>query len=174
LYPIVVAQSGLPMDVTSGAFADGITAGLSGAGDQNLVKPDWSGGEPTTLDPHKVQTFTTADGYYTVTGHFIFNPSNISTTCTVRTCTGYTYGTLPRNFFRGPGRLNFDLKLEKRTTFFEDKLEVILAGEFFNIFNHTEFQNPSGGPSPIYSPQLGQVTSTFDPRIGQVSLRLSF
>jgi len=173
-YPIVVAQSGLPMDILSGAFADGITAGLSGAGDQNLVKPDWGGGEPVTLDPHKVQTFTTADGFYTVTGHFIFDPSKLSTTCTVRTCSGYTYGTLPRNFFRGPGRVNFDMKLEKRTTFYEGKLEVTLAGEFFNIFNHTQFQNPSGGPAAIYSPQLGQVVSTFDPRIGQVSLRLSF
>jgi hypothetical protein len=174
LYSIVVAQSGLPMDVGGGAFADGITAGLSGAGDQNLVKPDWRGGEQLTLDPHKVQTFTTADGFYTVTGHFIFDPSNLSTTCTVRVCTGYTYGTLPRNFFRGPGRLNFDMKLEKVISFYEGKLQVTLAGEFFNIFNHTQFQNPSGGPAPIYSPQLGQVVSTFDPRIGQVSLRLSF
>ena len=174
LYFIVVAQSGFPMDVGSGAFADGITAGLSGAGDQNLVKPDWSGGEPLTLDPRKVRTFTTADGFYTVTGHFIFNPSNLSTTCSLRVCTGPTYGTLPRNFFRGPGRLNFDMKLEKVTSFHEGKLQVTLAGEFFNVLNHTQFQNPSGGPTLISSPQLGQVVSTLDPRIGQVSLRLSF
>ena len=174
LYPIVVVQSGLPMDVTGGGFADGVTAGLSGAGDQNLIKPDWAGGGPKSLDPHKVQTFTTADGYYTVTGNFVFDPSGLSTTCVVRTCTGNTYGTLPRNFFRGPGRVNFDLKLEKRTSLLENKLQVTLAGEFFNVFNHTEFQNPTSGPAPIYSPQLGQVVSTFDPRIGQISLRLSF
>jgi hypothetical protein len=174
VYSIVIAQSGLPMDVSSGTFADGVTAGLSGAGDQNLVKPDWSGGEPLALDPRRVRTFTTADGVYTVTGHFIFDPRNLSTTCTVRLCTGYTYGSLPRNFFRGPGRLNFDMKLEKVTSFYEGKLQVTLAGEFFNVFNHTQFQNPSGGPAPIFSPQLGQVVSTFDPRIGQVSLRLSF
>jgi hypothetical protein len=174
LYPIVSVQTGLPMDVGSGTFADGITAGLSGAGDQNLVKPDWTGGTPKALDPHKVQTFTTADGFYTVTGNFIFDPSKLSTTCVVRTCAGDTYGTLPRNFFRGPGRVNFDLKLEKRTSLFENKLQVTLAGEFFNILNHTEFQNSTGGPAPIYSPQLGQVVSTFDPRIGQISMRLSF
>jgi len=46
--------------------------------------------------------------------------------------------------------------------------------EFFNILNHTEFQNPAGGPQSVFSPQLGQVTSTFDPRIGQLSLRLAF
>jgi len=188
LYPIVVAQSGLPMDVTGGLYVDGF-AGPSGAGDQNLVKPNWTGAGPVTLDPHKVRTFTTADGFYTVTGNFIFDPSGLSTpSCyylpdgsqnpnvpgTPGGCSTRTYGTLPRNFFRGPGRLNFDMKLEKVTSLMEGRLQVTLAGEFFNIFNHTQFQNPTSGPTPIYSPQLGQVVSTFDPRIGQVSLRLSF
>jgi Carboxypeptidase regulatory-like domain/TonB dependent receptor len=182
LYSIVVAQSGLPMDVTGGLYVDGY-AGPSGAGDQNLVKPDWAGGPVHYLDPHQP-------------GNYIFDPSQIVLPAcyyeTIATPTGSvtiqnpnvpgtpggcatrSYGTLPRNFFRGPGRLNFDMKLEKVTSLMEGKLQVTLAGEFFNIFNHTQFQNPTGGPTPIYSPQLGQAISTFDPRIGQVSLRLSF
>ena len=182
LYSIVVAQSGLPMDVTGGLYVDGY-AGPSGTGDQNLVKPDWTGAGPVTLDPHKYQTING------LSGNFIFDPSGLSTPAcyylpdgsqnpnvpgTPGGCSTRTYGTLPRNFFRGPGRLNFDMKLEKITSLMEGKLQLTLAGEFFNIFNHTQFQNPTSGPAPIYSPQLGQVVSTFDPRIGQVSLRLSF
>jgi hypothetical protein len=44
-----------------------------------------------------------------------------------------------------------------------------IRAEFFNIFNHTQFQNPNGNFS---SSQFGQVTSARDPRIGQVSAKV--
>ena len=43
-----------------------------------------------------------------------------------------------------------------------------IRGEFFNIFNHTQFNNPSGD---ISSENFGNVTSARDPRIGQVSAK---
>ena len=46
-----------------------------------------------------------------------------------------------------------------------------IRAEFFNIFNHTQFTNPVGN---ITNPQFGQVTSTRDPRIGQVSAKFVF
>ncbi len=186
LYPIFVAQSGLPMDVNGGLYLDG-TPGASGAGDQGLLKPNWAGGSPKALNPQKYQTLGG------LTGNFIFDPTGLSLTDCYYTslpdgtvvqnfnapgtpggCATATYGTLPRNFFRGPGRVNFDLALAKETSFFENKLQVTFRAEFFNILNHTEFQNPSGGPASFYSGQLGQVVSTFDQRIGQLSLRLAF
>jgi phage baseplate assembly protein gpV len=183
LYPILFAQSGLPMDVTGGLSAFGST-NPSGVGDANLVKPNWTGGAPQTQDPHQVQTITIpgvldASGNPTqVTGHFIFNPSNLAEPAcyldATIACPALTYGTLGRNLFRGPRRVNFDLSLEKRTKFFGERVEMIVRGEFFNILNHTEWQNPPTGPASVFSPQLGQVTSTFDPRIGQVSLRFAF
>jgi hypothetical protein len=183
LYPIVFVQSGLPMDVNGGLSVFGLT-NPSGVGDANLVKPNWTGGAPQTLDPHQVQTITIpgvldASGKPTeVTGHFIFNPSNLEEPAcyldATIACPALTYGTLGRNLFRGPRRVNFDLSLEKRTKFFGERVEMIVRGEFFNILNHTEWQNPPTGPSSVFSPQLGQVTSTFDPRIGQVSLRFAF
>ena len=118
-----------------------------------------------------------------MSGNFILNPSGLSdpdcffSSATPGTPGGYptaTYGTLPRNFFRGPRRVNFDLALEKRTKFFAEKVEMTFRAEYFNILNHTEFQNPAGGPSNVFSPQVGQGVSTFDPRIGQLSLRFAF
>lgn len=190
LYPILFVQSGLPMDVTGGLSVFGATD-PSGAGDANLVKPNWAGDTPQTMDPHQVQTITipgvpspcgkpnpSSCPPEQVTGHFAFNPSSLAMPQCFLTaavaCPAFTYGTLGRNFFRGPGRVNFDLSLEKKTKFFGERVEMTLRGEFFNILNHTEWQNPPTGPASVFSPQLGQVTSTFDPRIGQVSLRFSF
>jgi hypothetical protein len=182
LYPIFVWQSGLPMDVNGGLYVDG-TPGASGAGDQGLLKPNWAGGAAKTLNPRKYQTING------LKGNFIFDPTGLADpSCYYDTtgaqnpnapgtpggCPAPTYGTLPRNFFRGPGRVNLDLALEKATPLFKEKMQFIFRAEFFNILNHTEFQNPSGGSASIYSPQLGQVVSTFDPRIGQLSFRLTF
>ncbi len=43
-----------------------------------------------------------------------------------------------------------------------------IRGEFFNIFNHAQFSNPSGD---ISSANFGNVTNARDPRIGQVSAK---
>ena len=43
--------------------------------------------------------------------------------------------------------------------------------EAFNLFNHAEFQNPD---TNIFSGTFGEVTSTYDPRLIQLALRLSF
>ncbi len=175
LYPIFFAQTGVPMDVLAGLAVDGFTPGPSGAGDQNLVRPDWAGGSPRSLDPHQVQTFNGNSG------HFAFDPSGLSVPAcygssappgTTGGCPTPTYGTLPRNFFRAPGRVNLDLSLEKRTRLTE-RVEMIFRAEFFNLFNHTEWQSPVAS-STIASPQVGQITSTFDPRIGQLALRFTF
>ena len=188
LYPIITVQSGLPMDVTGGLYLDGFTPGPSGAGDQNLVKPNWAGGSSKSLNPHNYQTIALPgvldqNGSPTsVTGNFIFDPRGLVVPACYPTqyqpnpppCAANTYGTLPRNFFRGPGRVNFDMALQKSTGFHDDKLQLTFRAEFFNIFNHTEFQNPTTGPATVFSPQLGQITSTFAPRIGQLSLRLAF
>jgi hypothetical protein len=44
-----------------------------------------------------------------------------------------TYGTLPRNFLRGPSYVNFDMAFSK-TTAISERLKVEFRGEFFNIF----------------------------------------
>jgi hypothetical protein len=89
--------------------------------------------------------------------------------CTAANPALRTYGG-PRNAFRGPGRVNLDLALGKSTKIFE-RLNAQLRLEAFNVFNHAEFQNPD---TNIKHGTFGQVTSTYDPRIVQIALRLDF
>jgi hypothetical protein len=48
---------------------------------------------------------------------------------------------------------------------------IELRAEFFNLFNHAQFQNPD---TNIGSGTFGQVTSTYDPRLIQFAARFTF
>jgi hypothetical protein len=78
-----------------------------------------------------------------------------------------TFGTSNRRFFHGPGFNNTDFGILKRTTIHEN-YAFDLRLEFFNIFNHAQFKNPSGN---INDSTFATVTSARDPRIGQASLK---
>jgi hypothetical protein len=78
-----------------------------------------------------------------------------------------TFGTSNRRFFHGPGFNNTDFGILKRTTIHEN-YAFDLRVEFFNIFNHAQFKNPSGN---INDSTFATVTSARDPRIGQISLK---
>jgi hypothetical protein len=78
------------------------------------------------------------------------------------------FGTANRRFIHGPGILNTDFALEKNVALTES-MAVQFRGEFFNIFNHTQFMNPIGDFS---NSTFGVVTNARDPRIGQVSMKL--
>jgi hypothetical protein len=81
-----------------------------------------------------------------------------------------TFGDANRRFFSGPGIFNTDFALEKQTSITEHTA-VQLRLEFFNIFNHTQFNNPNGNFS---ASNFGVVTSARDPRIGQISAKFVF
>ena len=78
-----------------------------------------------------------------------------------------TFGTSSARFFHGPGILNTDFGMSKRIGITES-MAVEFRGEFFNIFNHTQFDGPNGNFS---SSLFGVVTSAHAPRIGQVSAK---
>ena len=180
LFPIVTWRTGLPFDlfgIPSGNFSP-YSEGPSGLGDSFLVHVNVNG--PTnTLDPRK------NDGY-------IFNPASFnadypSDTDVVNNPGLATYGTLPRNFMRGTGYVNFDLAVAKTTALFRERVKLEFRAEFFNIFNHANFQNPGingSGNDISNAAQFGQTTATGivgpnaiidpQPRIIQFALRLSF
>jgi Carboxypeptidase regulatory-like domain len=81
-----------------------------------------------------------------------------------------TEGDANRRFFHGPGIFNTDLSLMKSTKVTESTA-IEFRAEFYNIFNHTNFNNPNGN---ISSDTFGVVTSARDPRIGQLSLKFVF
>jgi hypothetical protein len=80
------------------------------------------------------------------------------------------FGTSNRRFFHGPGIINWDCSLMKETKITET-VAVQIRAEFFNIANHTNFNNPHGN---FTSSNFGVVTSARDPRIGQVSAKIVF
>jgi len=89
-------------------------------------------------------------------------------------------GTARRRFFQGPGINNFNTSLSKDTTFF-DRYTLQFRAEFFNVFNHTQFNTVDGncGSASTVTPNctnsdFGVATSAADPRIGQLALKLQF
>jgi hypothetical protein len=78
-----------------------------------------------------------------------------------------SFGTANRRFFHGPGFNNTDLGLTKMIPV-NEAMHFEIRGEFFNIFNHAQFQNPSGD---ISNATFGNITKANDPRIGQVSAK---
>ena len=68
-----------------------------------------------------------------------------------------TFGTLQRNYLRGPGFATVDASLVKNTKIREG-INLQLRAELFNVFNHTNLANP--GVGTLSSSTFGRVTST--------------
>ncbi len=188
LFPIVTWRTGFPLDVFANLpdVLDAGSEGPSGLGDPGVVRANLVG-PANTFNAHTQQTFNG------VTGNYFFNPTSFSNAqcgdlldpppCTpgpgifpsdaqvVADPSLATYGTVPRNFLRGPGRFNVDLAVSKTTALVGEKLKLELRFEFFNLFNHAEFDNPD---TNVNSPTFGQILNTVDPRIIQIAARLTF
>ena len=172
LFPIVFAQSGIPLDALAGLHESQSKPGPSGAGDREVVRADQVTPSIHTFDPHQVQTLNTING--PVTGNFWFDPNDfqLDPCIAAGNCPLGFYGTFQRNSFRGPRRVNMDLALEKATNLVGERAKLIFRAEAFNILNHTEFRPPSA--TSFTSGTFGQITGTYDPRILQLALKLTF
>lgn len=80
------------------------------------------------------------------------------------------FGSSGRGVVYGPGFNNWDLAAIKNTRISE-RFSTQFRAEFFNAFNHTSFLGVS---TSVNSSLFGQVTSTHDPRIIQLGMKLSF
>ncbi len=177
LYPIVTANTGFTLDVFAGLSTSNSNPGPSGAGDAGNVRADLVGNSILTLNPKATPTYFNPNAGASGTGNYYFNPANFSNLALTKLnnvpgnlLTSYTYGTLPRNAFRGPGRTNTDISIAKHFTIREG-ISVELKGDAFNLFNHTEFKNPD---TSINDMTFGQISTTYDPRILQLALHLRF
>jgi hypothetical protein len=73
---------------------------------------------------------------------------------------------------RGPGINNFDFALLKDTKLTE-KAGIELRFEFYNLFNHTQF-DPSGIVADINSDNFGRILAARDPRLIQLATKIHF
>jgi hypothetical protein len=95
------------------------------------------------------------------------------------------YGDTSRNWLRQPGINNWDLGIAKAFPIHE-RVQFRIAGDFFNAFNHHQYAistgaligSGSGGGSAIDNAvgdtTAGQITSASNPRVVQISGKLTF
>lgn len=171
-YDLPIAKLGGPKALVSGwalsgiiNYSRGIPVYIYENDDRSLLGTDNSGPLPLGID-----TPNYAGGPVQIT-----NPRS-STTNSYFNTSGFSQetigqlGTARRRFFNGPGLDNYNTSLLKNTTF-ADRYTLQFRAEFFNVFNHTQFNTVNGN---FNSPTFGQATAAADPRIGQLALKLSF
>jgi hypothetical protein len=87
------------------------------------------------------------------------------------------FGNLGRNIYRGPRQQNWDFSLLKNFKLTE-RQSIRFTTDFFNIWNHVNFANPSINDVeliPIPNGPFGKIFSTVGtPRLIQFSLRWAF
>ena len=101
---------------------------------------------------------------HTVNGNFWFDTTNIGDPAPG------TFGNLPHSLCCGPALSNTDLVIAKRTPI-NERWTTEFRAEFYNAWNHTEFENPDGNFSDS---TFGQVLKARDPRVMQFALKLMF
>ena len=84
-----------------------------------------------------------------------------------------TFGNVGKGAFRGPSRWNVDMGLLKNFYPFKSRedMRFQLRGEFFNIFNHTELNDPTVS---VNSGNFGGIYGAGDPRIIQLAVKFLF
>jgi hypothetical protein len=102
--------------------------------------------------------------------HNYFDPSAFASnlSCGYEVC-GVT-GTAKQFLFTGPGQINTDAGVGKDTKLTE-RMQLNFRVEFFNVFNHANFNTVTGNAN---SGQFGQATNTAPARVGQISGKFIF
>jgi hypothetical protein len=93
------------------------------------------------------------------------------TTVTAPTDPSQPFGNAPRNSIRGPMQWTVDMVMSKRFNMPWRNGSFEFRGEFFNLFNRTNFRAPNGNRSAA---AYGTITATYDPRIIQFGFKMSF
>ncbi len=169
-FPIQMGQAN-PID-PSQPDAMQLCPGLALATPQPCVGDSSLAGSPSTDMPNVVGPVHTRNprstpGTFTYFDQSAFVATNCYFTGITPSPDCGTFGTANRRFFHGPGFNNTDMGITKIIPVTE-AMHFEVRGEFFNIFNHAQFMNPSGD---ISNASFGNVTNARDPRIGQVSAK---
>ncbi|HUA01293.1 MAG TPA: carboxypeptidase regulatory-like domain-containing protein [Candidatus Aquilonibacter sp.] len=171
---ILSASSGMPVNILEGFDNSGLAAAITAA------RPNYSGAGG--CDPNHLENIVSPDPSAPGARQW-FDPS-----CYTVTSFG-TLGNVPRDSISGPGVIELDASILKRTKITE-KLTAEFRAEFFNLANHTILNAPAAGifsglaspcsGSPVVCTGIpnitaGQITSTLLPaREIQFGMKLLF
>jgi hypothetical protein len=83
------------------------------------------------------------------------------------------FGDAGPGIVSGPGQVNFDFSLRKRTVWGASETRNLeFRAEFFNLFNNPQFGDPA---TTFGLPNFGVINSTIvSPRVVQLALKLNF
>ena len=170
--PRLTASAKLVRGVAGGWQFSGITQFQSGGWVSPAIstptatrRPDRIG-DVRYLNPRQVQALVGGNGQK-VSGNFYFDPTPGTTFIAPAPA---VYGNSAPFIIRGPGRNNWDMSLFKNFKP-NEKINMQLRGEFFNVWNHASFRNPNTTASSI---SYGTITDAGPPRLAQFALKLTF
>ena len=175
--PHPAGESLLDRKVLSGWALSGVTTFQSGL---PVTLTDSRGGSifgsastsRAQLCPASIQAQVATSGGVEARPSNYFNAAAICAPPTIGDGTGY--GDTGRAAFRGPHQANFDLTLAKSTKVggLSEAATLDFRAEFFNAFNHPQFQNPGGA---VGTPSFGKIQATsVAPRLIQFGLKYVF
>jgi hypothetical protein len=165
---VTTLASGLPQPIYVGTFGTDLSGGGDGTRANVIARPQLSHGERTFDRWFNTQAFVMPSlPYETSPGsdQWVVDPGNAS--------------VFP---VRGPGQNNWDITLMKKFPLKSETRSLQFRFEFYNAFNHTQyasidtfalFDETTAG-FPQVNSDFGRVTSTRQPRVIQVSIRLDF
>lgn len=105
--------------------------------------------------------------------HTVSQWFNTSNNPAFRAATAGTFGDEGRNTIIGPGYTDLDLALERSFTL-PRATQLLFRAEGFNLANHPNFNNPNPSTDTYGSGSFGKLSTAFDPRQLQFSLKLLF
>jgi len=161
---IVTAQSGSPFTVVLGGAPASSAAAFG-----NPARPDLVG------DPFATGTVAANPTCQYSAPSQVRVPQSWFNPCVFATPAG-PFGTEGRNILTGPGYTDIDFSLQKSVTLRGENQRLQFRGDFFNLFNHPNFDIPG---HVFGSSNFGKLVSangygTKPPRQIQLSLRYGF
>jgi hypothetical protein len=81
-----------------------------------------------------------------------------------------SFGNFGKGAISGPGAATWDVGMF-RSFAVRERVSLQLRGEFFNVLNRANFNNPT---ATISAGGFGSISGSADPRIGQLALKLLF
>jgi hypothetical protein len=157
---IVTYQSGIPFSVFD---SGGGTAFTPSGPNQSMA---------SLVPGATIASGKTSGDIHNRLDHFL-NPENFTTAPVIGVDGSTGYGNLGRNIYRGPFQQNWDLTLAK-TFHITEQQHVKFSTQFFNVWNHPVFANPSFTDVESLS-NFGAITTTVGtPRLIQFALRYEF
>jgi hypothetical protein len=147
---------------SGGSLTPGITLTNAGLTARPFVVPGVSTNGPKTWKTGSTQQWFNTAAYV--------NPTTVANGVSNATLYYGYYGNAQNGTIRGPGQEIWNLSLFKEFHIRETNA-VEFRAEAFNLFNHTNPQNPN---VTVANANVNKITGAYDPRIMELALRYKF